>query len=147
MTIRDVPDIRHSTYAAGQGAATSPLDYLQAAARGQAMMLTPVDPITAMGVTGPEWNIAIPDAPAGVDGAAPVDGEGSFGGMLGKQLEALQNLQTDAAAQSTALATGTAEDASQVVMAVEKARLSMQLAASLRDKGVESFQEIFRTQV
>jgi flagellar hook-basal body complex protein FliE len=32
-------------------------------------------------------------------------------------------------------------------MAVEKARLSMQLAASLRDKGVESFQEIFRTQV
>jgi flagellar hook-basal body complex protein FliE len=108
----------------------------------------PVDPITAMGVTGPEWNVAIPDAPAGVDGAAPVDGESSgFGGMLTKQLEGLQGLQTDAAAQSQALATGTAEDASQVVMAVEKARLSMQLAATLRDKGVESFQEIFRTQV
>ena len=67
--------------------------------------------------------------------------------MLTNQLENLQGLQTDAAAQSQALATGTAEDASQVVMAVEKARLSMQLAASLRDKGVESFQEIFRTQV
>ena len=101
-----------------------------------------------MGVSGPEWNIAIPDAPAGVDGAAPVDGESSgFGGMLTRQIENLQGLQTDAAAQSQALATGTAEDASQVVMAVEKARLSMQLAASLRDKGVESFQEIFRTQV
>ena len=84
----------------------------------------PVDPITAMGVSGPE-----------------------FGGVLTQQLEGLQGLQTDAAAQSQALATGTAEDASQVVMAVEKARLSMQLAASLRDKGVESFQEIFRTQV
>jgi flagellar hook-basal body complex protein FliE len=32
-------------------------------------------------------------------------------------------------------------------MAVEKAQLSMQLAANLRDKSVESFQEIFRTQV
>jgi flagellar hook-basal body complex protein FliE len=108
----------------------------------------PVDAITAMGVSGPEWNIAIPDAPAGADGAAPVDGESSgFGGMLTSQIENLQGLQTDAAAQSQALATGTAEDASQVVMAVEKARLSMQLAASLRDKGIESFQEIFRTQV
>ena len=113
----------------------------------------PVDPVTAMGVTGvggPEWNIAIPDAP-GLDGAAPVDGAGAgdsgFGGMLTKQIDNLQGLQTDAAAQSQALATGQAEDASQVVMAVEKARLSMQLAATLRDKGVESFQEIFRTQV
>ena len=108
----------------------------------------PIDAIAAMGVSGPEWNIAIPDAPAGVDGTAPVDRESSgFGGMLTRQIENLQGLQTDAAAQSQALATGTAEDASQVVMAVEKARLSMQLAASLRDKGVESFQEIFRTQV
>jgi flagellar hook-basal body complex protein FliE len=112
----------------------------------------PVDPITAMGVGGPEWNIAMPDAP-GLDGAGAIDGAGAgagdsgFGGMLTKQLEGLQGMQTDAAAQSQALATGAAEDASQVVMAVEKARLSMQLAATLRDKGVESFQEIFRTQV
>ena len=108
----------------------------------------PIEAVSAMGVTGPEWNIIIPEAPAGVDGAAPASGDPSgFGGMLTNQLEGLQGLQTDAAAQSQALATGTAEDASQVVMAVEKARLSMQLAASLRDKGLESFQEIFRTQV
>ena len=110
----------------------------------------PIEAISAMGVTGPEWNISIPDAPAGVDGVgdgAQAAGDSGFGGMLTNSLENLQGLQTDAAAQSQALATGTAEDASQVVMAVEKARLSMQLAASLRDKGLESFQEIFRTQV
>ena len=109
----------------------------------------PVDAITAV---GPEWNIAVPETTAPVDGAQGVDGAGSaggqgFGGMLADQLENLQGLQTDAAGQSQALAAGTAEDASAVVMAVEKAQLSMQLAATLRDKSVESFQEIFRTQV
>ena len=109
----------------------------------------PIEAVSAMGVSGPEWNISLPDQGAGLDSGAPVGGESSsgFGGMLTNPIENLQGLQTDAAAQSQALATGTAEDASQVVMAVEKARLSMQLAASLRDKGVESFQEIFRTQV
>src|SRR3712207_7902415 len=51
---------------------------------------------SAMGVTGPEWNISIPDAPAGLDGAdgpGAVDGKSSgFGGMLTNQLENLQGL-------------------------------------------------------
>ena len=102
----------------------------------------PVDAITAVGA---EWNIALPEA-GPVQDTAPAEGT-SFGGMLGDQLQGLQALQNDAATQSQALAAGTAEDASAVVMAVEKAQLSMQLAASLRDKSVESFQEIFRTQV
>jgi flagellar hook-basal body complex protein FliE len=70
----------------------------------------PVDAIAAMGVSGPEWNIGLPDGVAGTDSAATVDGESSsgFGGMLTKQLEGLEGLQTDAAAQSQALATGTA---------------------------------------
>ena len=113
----------------------------------------PIDAIAAAGVGGPDWSIALPDmpteAPTGVDGAgaAGKSGGGSFGGMLSDQIGALQGLQDDAAAQSQALATGTAEDASTVVMAVERAQLAMQLAATLRDKSVESFQEIFRTQV
>ena len=32
-------------------------------------------------------------------------------------------------------------------MAVEKAQLSMHLGATLRDKSVEAFQDVFRTQV
>ena len=102
-------------------------------------------PVDAIAAVGPEWNIGLPEA-GPVDGAAPAEGPG-FGGMLADQLQNLQGMQTDAASQSQALAAGTAEDASAVVMAVEKAQLSMQLAANLRDKSVESFQEIFRTQV
>lgn len=122
-------------------------------------------PIEAIGAVGPDWNIAM-SGPSGT--SAPLDiatdgtsldgvqgvgssgggtGGGGFGDMLANQINNLQGLQTDAASQSQALATGQAQDVSQVVMAVEKAQLSMQLAASLRDKGVESFQEIFRTQV
>ena len=113
----------------------------------------PIEAISGMGVGGigggDEWQIAIPDAPAdvsAVDGAE-ASGGSTFGGMLADKLGGLQDLQTEAAAQSRALATGTAEDASQVVMAVERAQLSMQLAAQLRDKSVEAFQEILRTQV
>ena len=110
----------------------------------------PVDAITAIGVGGGEFQIAWPEA-APVDGAGRVGsngGEGGgFGGLLADQIGGLRDLQTEAATQSQALATGQAEDASQVVMAVERAQLSMQLAAQLRDKSVEAFQEIFRTQV
>jgi flagellar hook-basal body complex protein FliE len=104
----------------------------------------PVEAITAI---GPEWTIGdvgrvgTDSAPAG----AP-DGAG-FGDMLAGQIDNLQSLQTEAASQSQALATGQAADVSDVVMAVERAQLSMQLAASVRDKSVEAFQEIFRTQV
>ena len=115
----------------------------------------PIEAISGMGGVGgvggvaDEWQIALPETPAdvtSVDGAQDAGGS-TFGGMLADKLGGLQDLQTEAAAQSQALATGTAEDASQVVMAVERAQLSMQLAAQLRDKSVESFQEIFRTQV
>jgi flagellar hook-basal body complex protein FliE len=117
-------------------------------------------PIDAIAAVGPEWNINIPElsSPGGIDGASGVDGlDGvsgaggaggkGFGGMLADQIDSLQGLQTEAATQSQALATGQAADASQVVLSVERAQLAMQLAANLRDKSVESFQEIFRTQV
>jgi flagellar hook-basal body complex protein FliE len=117
----------------------------------------PIDAIAGAGVAGPDWSIAMPDdmgiqdlgadAVGGIDGAQAAGESGGFGSMLSDQLGALQDLQTNAAAQSQALATGQAEDASQVVMAVEKAQLSMQLAATLRDKSVDAFQEVFRTQV
>ena len=120
----------------------------------------PVDAIIAA-ASGPEWQIAMPEVPqvSAPDGGIPIDGAGGvggvegagnsqgFGGMLADQVKSLQGLQDNAAQQSQALATGQATDVSQVVMSVERAQLAMQLAANLRDKGVEAFQEIFRTQV
>jgi len=100
----------------------------------------PVDP--SMAVTGAEWQIAPvePFAPAQETGTG-------FGGMLGSALESLSASQTEAASGAQALATGTADDPTAVVMAVERAQLSMQLASQIRTKLVEAAQDVFHTQV
>ena len=107
----------------------------------------PIDP--TMAVNGLDWQVP------GIDGSVPggtgatEQGKGteSFGDMLANQVQNLQGLQNEAASQSQALATGQATDPSQVVMAVERARLGMQLASQIRTKLVEAQQDIFHTQV
>ena len=111
-------------------------------------MPLPIDP--SMAVSGTEWQVPgisgvgsdVPGAGAATD--APQE---SFGQILSNQVDSLQGLQTDAAQQSQALAAGDAVDPSQVVMAVERARLGMQLASQIRTKLVEAQQDIFHTQV
>ena len=104
----------------------------------------PVDP--AFLTTGPEWQVSL-DPPAGAGAGADVAPSQDFGGVLGKQIQNLADLQAHAADASTALATGQATDPAETVMAVERARLSMQMASTLRTKGVEAITEIFHTQV
>ena len=100
----------------------------------------PIDPSTAVG--GAEWQIA-PIEPLE---APPETGTG-FGSALGSALESLSATQTEAAAGARELAAGTAQDPTAVVMAVERAQLSMQLASQIRTKLVEAAQDIFHTQV
>jgi flagellar hook-basal body complex protein FliE len=104
-----------------------------------------IDPSMAIkGITGgPEFSVGSLD---GAPTAAPTQGA-SFGSMLGDQLSALEKTQNSAADASRSLADGTATDPSQAVVSVERAQLSMQLAAQLRTKGVEALQEIFHTAV
>lgn len=106
-----------------------------------------IDPSFA--VTGPEWQIG---GVGRLDGAAEPEARGAsqpegFGEMLGRQLAQLRRTQEEVAAQAQALATGQTQDTTSVVLAAEKAKLSMQLATQLRDKGVTALQEVLRTQV
>ena len=105
-------------------------------------MPVPVDPSFA--TTGSAWQIKP------IDGAGPATeaAQGSgFGGMLGDALGSLVKTQTEAAAGAQSLAAGTAQDPTAVVMAVERAQLSMQLASQIRNKLVEAAQDIFHTQI
>lgn len=102
----------------------------------------PIDP--SMALTGPEWSIA-PVEPTTAPAAA--DGGAGFGGMLSDAIGSLTKTQTEAAEGAQALAAGTASDPTAVVMAVERAQLSMQLASQVRTKLVEAAQDLFHTQI
>lgn len=103
-------------------------------------MSLPIDP--SFTTVGGEWAIGGLQQPT-----APAPGGKDFGGVLGNEISKIAASQNDAAIQSQALATGQATDPAEVVMAVEKARLEMQLATTLRNKGTEAIQELMRTQV
>jgi flagellar hook-basal body complex protein FliE len=101
----------------------------------------PIDP--AFAVNGAEWQIG----PA-TGGATPQAPSGSgFQGALAQQVGRLADLQQEAAAASRDLAAGTATDPATTVMAIERARLAMQLASQIRTKGVEALQDVFHTSV
>ncbi len=107
-----------------------------------------IDPSSLAGALPPELSLdaTLPDQELGaLEGTS--DAASSFDSVLGKQITKLADLQAEGAAASASLADGTATDPAGVVMAVERARLSMQLASQLRTKGVEAINEIFRTQV
>jgi flagellar hook-basal body complex protein FliE len=105
--------------------------------------MAPIDPSFA--TNGPEWGVG---SIGSVAPAAPADPQrASFGSLLGQSLQSLQGTQDQAAAASTALATGQATDPTAVVMAVERAQLAMQLAGQIRTKAVEAAQDIFHTTV
>jgi flagellar hook-basal body complex protein FliE len=99
----------------------------------------PVDP--AFLTTGAQWSIGP------LEQGAPAAPGGDFAGALGRQLESLGALQTRAGEASRELAAGTATDPTTVVMAVERARLAMQLAATLRTKSVDAINDLMRTTV
>lgn len=87
---------------------------------------------------GPEWSMPSLEPQPG-----PTQDSGAFGSAMGS----LMQTQSDAASASAALASGQATDPTSVVMAVERAQLTMQLASQLRNKSVEAIQDIFHTQV
>lgn len=110
----------------------------QATASGADYVTMPIDP--AIAISGPEWTMPP------IETSQPTDPKG-FGAVLADQLGQLGQTQQVAAQAARDLATGASTDPASAVMAVERARLSMQLAAQVRTKGVEAVQSIFSTQV
>jgi flagellar hook-basal body complex protein FliE len=105
----------------------------------------PIDPSFALG--GPEWQIGgVGGVGGATEGAGQADG-GGFGDMLGNAIGSVSADQEQASVAARDLATGQASDPTAVVMAVERAQLSMQLASQIRSKVVEAAQDIFHSQV
>jgi flagellar hook-basal body complex protein FliE len=107
------------------------------------MAIPPISPALTDGLTA---DFQLPALDGSDATTSPVEGSG-FGDALTKALGQLGDLQDQAAGQSQALATGKADDVSSVAMSVERASLALQLAAQIRNKAVDAYQELFRMQV
>lgn len=71
----------------------------------------------------------------------------SFGAMLNKAIGDVNSLQSEAGKAVENLVTGEAQDLHEVMIAVEKARTSFDLLMEIRNKTVDMYREIMRTQV
>ncbi|MCW3488749.1 flagellar hook-basal body complex protein FliE [Dethiobacter alkaliphilus] len=70
-----------------------------------------------------------------------------FAGTLHKALGEVNQLQVNADEAAQKLAMGEAEDIHQVMIAMEQAKMAMQLTVQVRNKVVEAYQEVSRMQL
>ena len=85
----------------------------------------------------------------GVPGAATVTAvsEGSFGSLLGRMVQDVNAKQLAAGQSVQGLMDGQAVSLHQTVIAMEEASVSFQLMVEVRNKLLESYQELMRMQI
>jgi flagellar hook-basal body complex protein FliE len=71
----------------------------------------------------------------------------SFGDVLKKELDKVNDAQINAETATQSLLTGETTDVHQVLLATEEAKLSLELAVQIRNKLVDAYQEISRMQI
>ena len=111
------------------------------------MIPVAIPPIAAPGL-GPEAQIGGvgglgADAQIGVQAPAQT----GFGAQILDQLQNLNNVQGQADQLQQTMAAGGNVDVTQVVVAAERAQMSMQLATQMRNQLVNSYNELMRTQM
>ncbi|MGQ9556359.1 MAG: flagellar hook-basal body complex protein FliE [Desulfurispora sp.] len=88
---------------------------------------------------------AVPDAPASSGNRETM--EKGFAGWLVEALEKVNQAQQVADRTALQFLTGQVQDVHQVTITMEQAKLMLQLAVEVRNKLVESYQEISRMPV
>jgi len=92
--------------------------------------------------------ITAPPRAAQLFGVSPTpESAGDFGKLFADLISKLSALQADADRLAAGLAAGEAVDIHEVMLALEKASLGLQLALQVRNKVVEAYQEIMRMQI
>ncbi len=100
-----------------------------------------INPIST-GMIRPE--IATPGASAKPESAG---GPNSFGATLRESVREVNGLQIQADKVAARLAAGNIEDVHQAMIAMQKASIAMQFTVQVRNKVIEAYQEIMRTQL
>jgi flagellar hook-basal body complex protein FliE len=77
----------------------------------------------------------------------PVPHEDSFANMLGRMVDEVNTKQASASEAVSALQSGQNASLHQTVIAMEEANVSFQLMVEVRNKLLESYQELMRMQI
>lgn len=78
---------------------------------------------------------------------SPKEESSDFGKMLGDAIRQVNQSQIESEKMSNQLITGEVQDVHQVMLAAQKASLSLNLTVEVRNKVIESYQEIMRMQM
>ncbi|MDD2201825.1 MAG: flagellar hook-basal body complex protein FliE [Firmicutes bacterium] len=88
--------------------------------------------------------------PAGVSPSSSSGGTDlvrTFGDVLEQALDTVNDMQSRADRLTEKLAAGEVNDIHQVMIAVEQVNLALQLTMQVRNKVIESYQEVMRMQI
>ncbi len=71
----------------------------------------------------------------------------SFSSVLDKTIDEVNNLQKNSDKAMSDIATGTVKNLSQAAIAIDKAEISMKLMLEVRNKALNAYKELSRTQM
>jgi flagellar hook-basal body complex protein FliE len=117
-----------------------------------------MDPVSAIRIVSPEAGAGFPakvaenlavQGPVGLAGApGSVTGAGdSFSGLLGQMVQEVNSKQLAAGEAVNGLLSGQGTSLHQAIIAMEEASVSFQLMVEVRNKLLESYQELMRMQI
>lgn len=107
------------------------------------MAITPISPLGSLGQIENLNPVSKKTSADSADGA----GGPSFGDAIKGALNKVSELQQKADDQAVKLATGDVEDIHQAMIAMNKAKLAFDFTLQVRNKVIEAYQEVMRTQV
>lgn len=79
-------------------------------------------------------------------GPAPASGGGGFAASLAGAVDDLQQLQSTSNQLAVQAVSGSLDDIHSATIAATRAQVTLEVAAALRNKGVDAFNEIMRMQ-
>lgn len=111
------------------------------------MSIQPIAPIMPLGSINTINLTGLETAPSVSSGDGAQKSGTDFSKFLSDALSQVDALQTKADTASLALATGQVQDLSEVMVALEKASLSLSLTVATRDKVIDAYNQIMRMQI
>lgn len=114
------------------------------------MALDPIGAIqggarSVQGVTGTGY-LSSTDSTGKVTGAAPTSDGNGFATALTGAVDNLQSLQSTSNQLTVSAVTGNLDDIHKATIAATRAQITMELVSTVRNKGVDAFNEIMRMQ-